>query len=520
MTVGSKRRLHCGVLVFVAAAAGLRTVASQIQPEPNPIVTAAAKDITEAAVRRHMAILADDAMQGRETGTPGFDKAADYVSQQFRALKLQELDDAYLQRITLRRTRVNERGSSLAVTTAGQQRTLAYAKEFVTYGVRGRASVSIESQLIYVGDGVSAVARGIDAYRGLNVSGKIVVASPGAPAFLSSSEQSFYSDASHKVENAARHGAAAMLLIDAPQIPWDLRLRSARQLGVIEAIPPLEREPLIPLVYLQRQAAGRIFGQALDSGAVHPGLLLGSGQLSIRQKSRDVRSANVVARLPGHDPQRLHEHIVVMAHLDHVGIADPINGDRIYNGAVDNASGIAALLTIAKAYVALDRRPGRSLIFLATTGEEQGLIGAEYFVRQLHRMPGEIVAAINIDGTSITPFQHLDVRGGSQSSLGESALTAGGQLDIAVRLEPLGVGGSDHSPFLLAGIPPLWVGASLPSDWMRTRYHTPQDDMQQPLNFAAAARYAQFVFLTIYLTADASSRPKWNDAEFFGQKRP
>ncbi len=504
--------------MLLATAPAAVFAARQASLLPNATVTVSAKEISAARIQAHMTVLADDAMQGRETGTPGFDRAAEYVADQFRGLRLQGINGGNLQQITIRRTRVDERGSALTVTALGQRRTLAYANDFVTYGMRGAASVSAEGPLMFVGDGVSVPQHGVDAYRGLDVAGKIVVALPGGPPSFSPSERSFYADATHKVANAAAHGAAALLLVDAPQIPWDLRVRAARQLGVSEAMPTRDRESVIPLVYLQRETAEGILG-SLDRPTLQAGLLVGSVQLMLRQVSHEVSSANVVARLPGSDPRRVGEHIVLMAHLDHVGVGEPISGDAVYNGAVDNASGVAALLTMAKAFLSLPRRPARSLVFLATTGEEQGLIGAEYFVRRSDLVPGEIVAALNVDGTSVTPFEHLDVRGGSNSSLGATSQAAGRQLSVAIRLEPLGVGGSDHSPFLLAGIPVLWVGASLPSEWMRTHYHTPQDDMRQALDLEAAARYTRFMFLTTYLAADASARPTWNAGEFFGKKR-
>ena len=160
--------------------------------------------------------------------------------------------------------------------------------------------------------------------------------------------------------------------------------------------------------------------------------------------------------------------------------------------------------------------PARSTLFLCTTGEEQGLVGARAFVAQRDRLPGPLVAALNIDGTSIQPFRTLDARGGSQSSLGTLAEEAGRRAGIGVRHESLGVGGSDHAPFLLAGIPPIWIGAALPDDWMRTRYHTPQDDMAQPIDFGAVAAYTQFVSTLARLIANAPTRPAWREGEFFG----
>ena len=201
------------------------------------------------------------------------------------------------------------------------------------------------------------------------------------------------------------------------------------------------------------------------------------------------------------------------------GVGAPINGDKIYNGAVDNASGVAALLTMAKAFVALSARPARSIIFLATTGEEQGEVGADYFVHHPPVSIDRLAAAINVDGLSFTTFEELEARGGSNSSLGTVADVAAHQLGLRLKNQPLGVSGSDHAPFLLTGIPALWIGAALTDEWMRTRYHTPKDDMDQPLDFEAAVSYTKLVFTTGYLAAQTSWRPEWNTDEFFGWKR-
>ena len=512
-------RFLVGFSVLLTSASLSVSSGSQVDSFPSSAIATANSDIIEARLRAHMAILADDAMEGRGTGTAGFDKAAAYVADQLEALHLDPVNGSYLQPMTIRQSRVDERESTITITSPRGRRRLVYAKEFVTYGVRGAASTSVEGPLVYVGHGVSAPERGLDSYRGVDVRGKIVVVQAGAPLSLDSSERSFYGDSTHKIASAASRGAVGILIIDAPQIPWELRVRAARQLGTSEAISAKGSSAAIPMLYLNRDAATDIFGRTLEGPELQAGTQVGAAQLVVRQSTRDLRSANVVARLPGSDPTRSHEHVVVVAHLDHVGVGEPTNGDSIYNGAVDNASGVAALLTMARALQAAARRPSRSVIFLATTGEELGLIGSEYFVNRSDRLPGHIVAAINVDGTSVTSFEHIDVRGGSNSTLGATARAAGEGLDIGVRLESIGVGGSDHSPFLLAGVPVLWIGAALPSAWMNTHYHTPRDDMRQPLDLNAAATYTRFVFLTTYLVANAGSRPSWNTGEFFGQRR-
>ena len=514
-------RFSCATLLGVFAVSSLVLTATALAPQTafDSVSSAGLRNITSERLRAHMAVLADDAKEGRETGTRGFDRAAKYVADQFRALHLHAINGNYVQSMTIRRARVNEGQTVLEITRQGRREPLVYGRDFVTYGVRGETNVSVGGQIVFVGDGVTVPRDGIDAYRGSETVGTIALALPGAPASLSPSERSYYGGADAKAANAAAHGVVALLLVEEAHIPWDLRVRAARQLGVSEGLPT-KMSPTVPIVYLNRSVAERIIGQPLENAALQAGAAIGigSGKLAVRQAYRDVRSANVYAVWPGADPARAREHVVVVAHLDHVGIGAPVNGDSIYNGAVDNASGVAALLAMAKAFAEVPTRPARSVLFLATTGEEQGEIGSEYFVRRPPIPVDSIVAAINVDGISVTAFEHLEISGGSNSSLGAIADAAARRVELSVTHEPLGVGGSDHSPFLLAGIPALWIAATLTDEWMRTRYHTPQDDMRQPLDLAAAARYTQFVFITAYLAADALARPMWNSGEFFGDR--
>lgn len=219
----------------------------------------------------------------------------------------------------------------------------------------------------------------------IGISTKIVVLTSGAPSSLSESERSFYGDTTQKAATAAARGALAVLLVDAPRIPWDLRVSAARQLGTSATRPPTSSTPSIPVVYLRQRVADRLLGTGENDSRVAGPLEGVRATLRLRQHSREVRSANVVALLPGRDPRIAREHIVMLAHCDHVGVGEPSNGDAIYNGAVDNASGVGALLEIARTFAS--RALARSMVFLCTTGEEQGLIGARYFVAHRDRLP-------------------------------------------------------------------------------------------------------------------------------------
>jgi Zn-dependent M28 family amino/carboxypeptidase len=267
----------------------------------------------------------------------------------------------------------------------------------------------------------------------------------------------------------------------------------------------------------------------MSANAAEP--LPGTAAIRLRTRHEDFTSPNVIGRLPGSDPRLATENVVYTAHLDHVGIGEPIDGDAIYNGAVDNASGVAAVLAIARAFTELPERPRRSTLFVATTAEEPGLVGSDYLANHLPAGLHDLVAAINIDGATLMthPLKAVTGMGAVHSSLSESLSDAAAHLDLTVRPEPIPLLGSDHYHFVLRGIPALWViadaetgdpnldGRALNRNWMDTRLHTPQDDMNQPLDFGAAALLARLMFLTGYEIATQSARPAWNEGDFIGE---
>lgn len=505
-------------LPFIVASALLLAVApvaaGQVATATSSQATAV---VSSDRIQAHMTVLAADEMEGRETGMRGFDRAARYVASEFGRLGLTPLSQGYLQRMSLRRARVDEARSFLVIDRNGTRESLVYGKDFVTYGTTSATDVTVTGECVFVGDGVTVPSQDIDAYRGLEVLGKIVVAAPGAPASLTPSEKSFLDNVKGKAENAARHGAAALIVLD--DAPWELRVRAAHQLGATAWLPEPASNKVKAVVYMSRSAAARLFGRRVDPETGKVGAVLGKASLRVRNVLRTVRSANVSAVLRGSHPRLSQEHVVITAHLDHVGIGTPVRGDAIYNGAVDNASGVAALMTIAQALSSLPAKPARSIIFVATTAEEQGELGSDYFVHHPPVPLEEIVASVNIDGISFTDFQDIEAGGGSDSWLGVGAQAAGARLGLHVTNTSIGLGGSDHSPFLEAGIPALWIFAALSDDWMKTRYHTPQDDMTQPLDFGPAVRYTQFVYETTLSIAQAQERPRWNPGVAWSQNQ-
>jgi Zn-dependent M28 family amino/carboxypeptidase len=269
---------------------------------------------------------------------------------------------------------------------------------------------------------------------------------------------------------------------------------------------------------LRKAALGRDF---------HPVPLGVTLSTSFKSEVKKKSTGNVLALLPGSDPELSKQWVIVTAHHDHLGRKTGVKpgDDDIYNGAVDNASGVAALLCLAEAFVRLGTPPDRSIIFVATTAEEPGLFGSDYFVRRGPIPSRQLAAAINIDGATLMvhPLRDVVAMGAPESTLGDAARSAARSRGLELRSEELPLVGSDHFPFAKACVPALWViagqktgrpdldGAKLEAEWMATRLHSPKDDMAQPLDFEAAADLAAFDFELGRVVANGRNAPTWHE---------
>ncbi|HXM92355.1 MAG TPA: M28 family peptidase, partial [Candidatus Dormibacteraeota bacterium] len=250
---------------------------------------------------------------------------------------------------------------------------------------------------------------------------------------------------------------------------------------------------------------------------------------------QDVASRNVVAKLEGSDPTLKNEYVVYSAHLDHLGIGEPVKGDGIYNGALDNASGSAILLEVARAFSGMKTRPRRSILFLSVTGEEAGLLGSDYFAHYPTVNKSSVVANVNMDeDLMLWPLRDIVAFGAEHSSLDAVVKKAAARMRLSESPDPspeeVVFIRSDQYSFVKQGVPAIFPVPGFTSDdpkikpteifknWEQTRYHQPQDDMDQPgLDFDAAAKYARFVFLCGLLITEDPQRPTWNKGDFFGE---
>ncbi len=509
----------------------------------GPAVANATQQIRSAAIRAHMVFLADDLLEGRGTATRGYEIAARYVAAQFEAAGLEPgMNGSWLQQVPMRRSELIAGESSVEITSAnGERRVLVSGRDVLMRG-GFEAAMEVEAPVVFVGYGVTAPERGYDDYAGVDTKGKIVACFASAPATFPHEERAHFSAASTKAENAAAHGAVGILRLwsdeDEKSGPWSELVQLLGNIGAFAWLDGDEAHGMHPQI---RGSAGLgpAASQALFTGAAvtYSGsqTKMTSAALPVRmriaRKSRfsDLASPNVVGLLRGSDPELANEYVAFSAHLDHLGIAEPVNGDAIYNGAVDNASGVASLIEIARALASMPERPRRSLLFVAVTAEESGLIGSDYFTHNPPVPRESIVANLNFDGGSMWPYNALIARGADHSTLAASVAVAAAAAGVPVAPDPFPEQAafvrSDQYSFIRAGVPALIVGAVRTAeaspqalDWVRNRYHKPSDDMSQPMDFEAAARFTRDLFLIGYAVAQADERPRWNPGDFFGER--
>jgi Zn-dependent M28 family amino/carboxypeptidase len=523
-----------GVLTFAL------TATAQLNLTPEAI---AARDaIKPAAIEAHVRFLADDLLEGRETGTRGYELAARYVAAQFALAGLQPAggDGTYLQRIPFRRAKLASGSFSV------DGKPLADHKDYLLRPSFLRAKDSISAPLVFAGFGVVAPELKHDDYAGLDVKGKLVVTISGAPAAFPHDQRAYYSSGEVKSQAAASRGAVGMITIssntDEARYPFAKR---AAQSGMTamryldnDGVPAETVPQFHASATVSRSGALALFRgapQSLDAalaaaekGNVRPFPLKTKATIRTTSTFESASSENVVAMLPGTSS----EAVVISAHLDHLG-NHATGADRIYNGAQDNASGTAAMLEIARAFAAMPSKPKRSLVFVALTGEEKGEQGSAYFAAH-PPVPGPIVADINMDMfLMLFPIRDVVPLGGEHSTLGPLAAAAAQSAGLTTSADPIPEEvrfiRSDQYSFVKAGVPAIHIkagsqsadpkidGDKLTKEWLRTIYHTPKDDLSQPLDYTTGAKVAQTNFVLAWSVANGE-RPEWKKGDFFGER--
>lgn len=509
-------------------------------------------------------VLAGDNMEGRLTGSEGYLRAAKYVTSQFDAARLQPAGtNGWYQPVKFDVTRVLPAQSAMALIVDGKTQPLVIATDAVL-SARGNQPPSVTAPLVFIGYGLHLPESNYDDFNSSEVpssslKGKIVVYVNGGPADLPTALKSF-ARTSPLQKALVDAGALGVITIPTPKsmdFPWERVVSSSTQPGMRLAPTPSDdavakrhpaladqRAPMFAATFNPAQAeklfagTGHTFAEILALADAQKPLprfpLHKTLTATVVVEKTSVESPNIVAKLEGSDPVLKNEYVLVSAHLDHLGIGAPINGKTIYNGAMDDASGVASVIEIAKMFAANPVRPKRSLLFLVFTGEEKGLLGSRFFAGHPTVPESSIVADLNMDMfMPIFPLKKLHVQGLQESTLADDARAVGAQHHIEIAVDPEPDRNSfvrtDQYSFVQAGIPALamkfgWTAGSPEykawRQWLAQRYHSTQDDLSQPVDAAAAAQFNSFLADLARRVANDPARPHYLQSSFFHRFEP
>jgi len=546
--------------VFLATSFCAPSSAQELSPADQSAADAAIKVIRPEAIAAHMRFLSDSMLEGRAPDSPGYQIAARYVATELEGMGLRPggLNGTWFQPVPLRKAVLDTSKSSLLLVANGpganhNEQQLVDAKDYVLIGDVTHAENHLEAPIIFVGFGATAPEANYDDYAGIDVHGKIVLTFYGAPPRFSSTVRAYYSDDIVKTKNALAHGAIAMLTTMLPEDwkrwPWDwdvpqFRMGSTNWLD--KAGTPHDAFPFGGLAQFSETGAAVLFASgpktleeafaAARSSKPQAFPLPWSARIRTVSTQTTYESPNIIGEVVGSDPTLRDQYVVYTAHVDHLGICPPIDGDNVCHGALDNASGVATLLEIARAYASLKQPSRRSVLFVFVTGEEMGLIGSDYFAHFPTVPLNKIIANVNIDGAPGMLFSMKDAvaMGAEHSSINNVAESAARELGYALIPDPMPEENdfvrSDQYSFVLQGVPavvmsdgitstdPKINGLAIEKKWLVTRYHTPLDNMDQPLDYESGAKAAGLNFLVGYELAQRDQPPEWNKGDFFGTK--
>lgn len=506
-------------------------------------------------VRADVTFFADDLLGGRDTGSTGHEIASAYVAARFASLGLTPMGDKgnWLQRVTLQKTVRGEGDSGVAITGPdGKAQNFAQGKDALVGLSALDAKTDVSAPLVFVGYGIDNALLGIDDYAGLDVKGKIVVMLAGFPSGLPS-EEAAHAGAT-KAEAAARHGAVGILTIATNASlkvrPWERSLQYAGtpridwvetdgtvhlKTAAIHGSASLNDTAAAALFAGSGRTLAKIRAEADKAGFRPKGFVLKTGaRITGASVQSRITSPNVVGMISGSDPALKDQFVVLSGHIDHLGTDAPKAGDaadkdRINNGALDNAAGTATLLEVARVMAGDSVKPRRSVVFLVSTGEEKGLIGADYFAHHQGVASGKIVGNVDLDMPLLLyPFTDVIAFGADHSTLGRMTADAVKAMGVALSPDPMPTENiftrSDHYQFVKQGIPAVFLATGFANgggekwgDFLKNTYHKPNDDLSQPINWRAGARFAEANWRITSAMANSAVPPLWYRDDFFGK---
>ncbi len=492
----------------------------------------------------YVKVLASDQMEGRETGSEGLRKASAYIVDQLKADGLEPAGtNGFYQPVRLVSRQIDESGSSLALVRDGKDEPLVLGQDAM-FSTRVDLAPEVNAPLVFVGYGLRVPEKNYDDFAGLDVKGKVVVVISGSPADMSSALASHYQSMSERAKSLREAGAVGIVSIPNPasmDIPWSRMTLARTRPSMMLADPALDDAAGIELFVTFNPAdaeklfagSGHTFQEIADLAKGRKPLPHFALPCGIKAKAKliktQVESDNIIAKLPGSDPKLKDEYVVLSAHIDHLGIGEPINGDRIYNGAMDNGSGSALLLDIANSLHRSHPSLKRSVLFVWVTAEEKGLLGSRYFATHPTVPANSMIADINTDMfLPIFPMKVVTVYGLDESGLGDAVREVAEAQGTKVQPDPEPLRNSfirsDQYSFIRQGIPAvaMKVGfvpgspeAVIAKKWLTDRYHAPSDDLDQPVDLAAAGKFEDIVQALAVKVANDPQRPEWKSDSFF-----
>lgn len=512
-------------------------------------------------IKAHIAFLADDTLQGRDTGSNGYQIAANYVKSYFKQLGLTPQGTniaasehrGFEQQVPFRKSYLVDGSAQAIIHGIKGDIALDYTTDFLTSGSSLQNETALTAATVFVGYGVISEEFGYNDYENIDVKGKIVVALSGRPDDLPSEEGAHIGSGAEKTRHAAEYGAIGFLTIHTPKREKVRSFEKSAQYAhtprlswlTKDDVPFGKQAEIIASAYIAEDAAKALFDGAARSladiytadtnnNAIKGFALPYKVTLKNRSRHEQITSPNIIAAVEGSDSQLKNEYVVFSAHLDHIGIsAHGDDEDAINNGALDNASGVAILLETARLFAEMPVKPKRSVLFVVVTGEEKGLLGSSYFANNSTIPVTQLIANVNLDMPLVLyPFADVIAFGSTHSTLGKIVETAANKIDIELSEDPMPEQAlftrSDHYSFVKAGIPSVFLmtgfkstdknidGGAVFADFLKNHYHQHSDETSLPINYAAAASFALVNMMIGLEIANQTERPLWHSGDFFG----
>ncbi len=536
-----------GLIVAISACTPVEKNASSTQTTPQ---------VNEENIKAHIAFLADDTLKGRDTGSEGYQVAANYVVSHFKQYGLQPMGEhgGFEQSVSFRKAYLTPDSAELTINVGEQSLPLSFPDQFITSGSATDTDINTTAETVFVGYGVVDEAFGLDDYAGLDVEGKVVVMLTGRPDDLPSEEGAHIGSTAQKASHAAERGAVGVITIhtpkrekvrpyavtvkyaDGPRLSWlDKDKNPYGKYPQLKVGAYIDRENAQSLFEGSARSLADIFADDTDNKAIKGFNLNATVSMKKQSRHEHITSPNIVAAIEGSDPTLKSEYVVFTAHLDHIGVSNHSDHDDVINnGALDNASGVSILLETARMMSSSAVKPKRSVLFVVVTGEEKGLLGSSYYANNPTVPGSKMVANVNLDMPLILyPFADVIAFGSTHSSLGPIVKAAAGKIDIELSPDPLPEQAlftrSDHYSFVKAGIPSVFLmtgfkskdpnidGGKVFGEFLSTHYHNHSDQIDLPINYQAAAEFAKVNLMIGLEIANQAEKPTWNEGDFFGE---